>query len=383
MCIEVNAANLLNLVRRFRDEGRPELFLTTLFDSQACERAFRQFRAMGTPNFTKVNFTLYELLNMTRRYEVQNDIIYNKLPNIKLPKLERSKQTTKIYSLPSEDEIVNCLNRAKRFALEDALRFGININQHEIDECNSNIPKNLVNEELDEEVSDEEDDIDLLENVDVESLCPDEDDLELVENEETLPHWCLKIKDHRNPNKEVSMRKSTFVWNLTEGTKRISGDRLIRVQNSSFEYATKSSQCESSTVLKKVNVIQSIRIGDWCFFKHDTDDNKICIGLVLAFKFVHGKNAKEKRYNGDFVDLKEYKEKMPNNKRVAALSSWYFINGRGHLIPVKNENHFFIEIDNYVATVVKPMNDKDTSVLFFSENDFKEIERDILAVLNT
>lgn len=82
MCIELNAANLLELVRRFRNEEKHELFLTTLFDSQACERTFRQFRAMGTPNFTKVNFTLYELLHMTRRLEVQNDILYTKLPNV-------------------------------------------------------------------------------------------------------------------------------------------------------------------------------------------------------------------------------------------------------------------------------------------------------------
>lgn len=41
-CAELNAENLLKLIRKFRDENKPELFLTTLFDSQACERAFRQ-----------------------------------------------------------------------------------------------------------------------------------------------------------------------------------------------------------------------------------------------------------------------------------------------------------------------------------------------------
>lgn len=99
MCIEVNSANLLKLIRRLRDEGKQELFLPTMFDSQACERAFRMFRSMGSPNFTKINFNLYELLHMTRRIEVQNDIVYTKLPNIKLPKLEKSKKKTQKYML--------------------------------------------------------------------------------------------------------------------------------------------------------------------------------------------------------------------------------------------------------------------------------------------
>lgn len=144
-CIELNAANLLTLIRKFRDENRPELFLTTLFDSQACERAFRQFRSMGTPNFTRINFTLWELLYMIRRYEVQNEIAYTKLSklNIKLPKLEKCRSSTKIYELPTEDEITQCLKRAKRFALDDADNFKMHIDPKDIDTCDIPFPKLL------------------------------------------------------------------------------------------------------------------------------------------------------------------------------------------------------------------------------------------------
>lgn len=380
MCIETNAANLLNLVRRFREEGRPELFITTLFDSQACERAFRQFRAMGTPNFTKVNFTLHELLHMTRRYEVQNDIIYKKLTNIKLPKLETTKKTTNIYALPSELEIGECLNRAKRLAIEDALRFGIQIESAEIDECELNIPKQLINEE-DRNEDVDEDDMELFENVHAESDSPDENDPEFYVNEESLQRGYLKVKDPTNPNNKISMRKSTFVWHLTDGTKRISSDRLIRVQNTSYEYVSERFKGDSTFSLNKVNDIQNVRIGDWCIFKNDTDDTKICIGLILALKFSQGTTAKEKRYKGDFVDLKEYKKRV-RGKEVAALSSWYSFNTRGYLVPVKKENHHFIKVDNYIATVIKPNVDRDINALYFSENHFKEIERDVLKILN-
>lgn len=382
MCIEVNAANLLNLVRRLRDEGRPELFLTTLFDSQANERTFRQFRAMGTQNFTKVNFNIYEILHMTRRHEVQSDIIYNKLPsNVKLPKLEKCRETTKIYSLPSEVEIQECLKRAKRLALDDAAIFSIQIESNEIAECELNIPKKLVIEEQAND-SEQEEISELFDEVVVESDFPDEDGFEFNVDEETLPHGYVKIRDPKNPNKEISIRKSTFVWHLTEGTKKISSDRLIRVQNMSFAYASESSKHDSTSVLNSINVFQNLRVGDWCFFKYNTDDNKICVGQILAFKFVMAKTAKERRYHADFVDLKEYKEQIPHGKKVAALSSWYFINSHSHLIPVKRENHYFIEISNYVATCVKPNMDPDTNVLFFSENDFKKIECNILMILN-
>lgn len=387
MCIEVNAVNLLKLVRRFRDEEKPELFLTTLFDSQACERAFRQFRAMGTQNFTKVNFTLFELLHMTRRYEVQNDILYTKLPNVQLPKLEKSREKTKMYALPSEEEIAQCLERAKRFALDDATRFGMQVGSDEIDECELTIPKKLINEEEDIE-NESYDDFELEDLIEYESDAQDYDELEISGNSESLQKGYLMVKDPRNPNKDILMRKSTFVWHLTEGTKKISSDRLHRVQDTAVSISVQQAAVEngthdhSSVLHKKLNVSQYIKIGDWCFFKNNTNDSGeiICVGLVLAFKFAQGRTANEKRYKGDIVDLRE--NEMSWAKKLEVLSSWYLIDNRGHLIPAKNENHFFIKIENYVATVAQPMIDNDTKVLFFPEDDFKEMEIDILKSLN-
>lgn len=53
-----------------------------------------------------------------------------------------------------------------------------------------------------------------------------------------------------------------------------------------------------------------------------------------------------------------------------------------HGILVQKENHFFTKIEKYIATVVKPTIDKDTKNLFFPESDLKEIEIEILNVLN-
>lgn len=83
-----------------------------------------------------------------------------------------------------------------------------------------------------------------------------------------------------------------------------------------------------------------------------------------------------------YVDLREYKKSTASTKNLEVLSSWYFINDNHHLIPVKKENHFFIKIENYVATVVKPTIDGDTKTLFYHENNFKDMESEILKVLN-
>lgn len=83
MCIEINARNLIRFAivvsQKFRNRGEPEMFLPPIFDSQACEKLFRRFRSMGTTNFTKINFSILELIHMVGRVEVQTDIAYCQL----------------------------------------------------------------------------------------------------------------------------------------------------------------------------------------------------------------------------------------------------------------------------------------------------------------
>lgn len=82
------------------------------------------------------------------------------------------------------------------------------------------------------------------------------------------------------------------------------------------------------------------------------------------------------------MDLEEYQKITSKANDLDVLSSWYLINEAKHLIPFENENHFFINIENYVATVATPMVDQDTKALYFPKNDFQAIEEDILRILN-
>lgn len=377
-CAELNAANLLKLIRMFRDEKTPELFLTTLFDSQACERAFRQFRSMGTPNYTKINFTLYELLHMIRRLEVQNEILYSKLSDldIRFPKLEKKRKTTKIFALPTEEEINECLNRAKRFAINDASKFGMHVNPEEIDHAETYYSNRLeTDDEMDECYDDDDDDesgieIHSREDLDNHGILDDENDT----GDEDLPRSFLIMTDHLGNKK--SIRKSTFVWLLSEGVNRISSDRLVRVQQKEepSNPATVEPLEQSIVFVSKV-----LSIGDWCIFKLRNDDvEMVHIGLIHAFRVANKKLFKDKKYRYDSVNLID----KPNIE-LEVLSTWYFINDKAGLEPANIESHSFVGLNNYVATVsMGPKTDPDTRNLFFDENEFNEIKNGILRLIH-
>lgn len=401
MCAEVNAENLVKLIRRFRDEGTPERFVIPSFSSQPCEELFRRLRAMGTANFTKINFTIQELLHMIGRLEVQNDILYTKLSGlgIPLPKLESKDASckNKIYELPIDEEIDQTLERAKRFAISDAIRFGMDIDPSEIDVCSFPIPKFNVEEECDNSEDEEELENDLVHGIENDEISEfhdsDYDDHDNGDEVNTMSNQFTTFNDHSG--KIVSIRKSTLVWLLSDGTKKISNDRLTRVQlsnahdesmigKSRLRKSHNSNDLEQSENI--INVARQINIGDWCFFKYKEKECKasedvkaICIGRILAFKLTHGRTAKEKVYKSETVDL-NMNPKLADELDV--LCSWYFLNDRARLEPVKTENHFFSSLKDYIVTIlVKPSLDLDTNTLYFQKDHFERLDKDISTLI--
>lgn len=73
-CIEINAHSLVYAILKLRKINKTQLFQPSLFSSQPCELIFRQMRSLGTQNYTKINFSLYELLHMVSRVELINAI---------------------------------------------------------------------------------------------------------------------------------------------------------------------------------------------------------------------------------------------------------------------------------------------------------------------
>lgn len=154
---------------------------------------------------------MYEVMHMIGRLELQNDIAYFKLNNdsVSFPVDHKRTSKTKIYDLPSESDINSTIEKAKEKAIEDALSLGMSPANYD----------NFVfqsNEDIDET-----DDIDILENVDVNDTAE--------ECQENIEEGAYTTVIDENGD-EVTIRKSTLVWMLSEPSIAISKDRLRRVQ---------------------------------------------------------------------------------------------------------------------------------------------------------
>lgn len=225
-CIEVNARNLIELIRKLRE--KPEFFVPTLFQSQTCEKAFRQFRSMGTVNFTRINFSILDLLYMIRRVEALNEILHFKLydKGVMFPKFEVNTKQTKIYSLPNEHEIMAALTQAKNSAIDDAKKFGMDFDDDVIE--NYQMPgRSGYGTETDYEDSDEET---IANNYYSEEEFEHDltDEESIIDNLEDKNSHFIEIETDNGSRKII--RKSSLVWLLSEKNSKLSNDRLKRVQ---------------------------------------------------------------------------------------------------------------------------------------------------------
>lgn len=368
-CTELNAYGILNLIVKFRDAGTPELFLVTLFSSQPCEHFFRLLRSMTTANWTKINFSMLEVLHMMNRVELQHDIAYFKLRDvILLPKLNKSTEKHRIYDLPTNMEIQSCLKKALETALASARDIGMVVNANEIRTCELKKGSILYKTISSTNAS--------------ANVCIENNDLatETDSDEETNTFDCTYIQDYSTEELDIDgnsrfievfdqdgtqkiVRKSTLVWLMTE-RKSLSNDRLTRVQIHKEEVSTSRKRSiiqQQNTGTKKRNVEISFRIsndiqiGDCCIFKRFDDKTHIyienghhkdiIIGTILGFKYISGKTEKEKQYRSDIATVKI---NISNKRGLEVQALWYGLNENFtfETMPIPS---FYINIENYVA----------------------------------
>lgn len=198
------------------------------FSTQPCEETFRKLRSMGTINFTKVNFTLLELMHLIGRVELMNDIMNFKLADVdvKFPRKTIHESVINHFMLPSDDEIENTIKQALNVAIRDAKKFGMSVAAHDIEKC-------------------------VIKQVNV-SFQPVEQhsasthvDLgigSINRNHDLLVGDYLKDYSNRKTGQinsyinvageygEKLVRKSTLIWSASNSRNKLSSDRLKRVQ---------------------------------------------------------------------------------------------------------------------------------------------------------
>lgn len=381
-CVEINAHELVHVIRKFREDGDEHLFFPMLFESQPCEQTFRQLRSMTTLNWTKVNFTVLELTHMISRIDLQNEIIHFELKDtgIIFPRIDNRLSKILTFSLPSDDEIKYCVQSAKDRAINDAKAFGMLMNENEISFCDLPVVdvKNL-NALIDEEDFDGNDTVGLQKTINVENECEnlsniladslsirdDSDEMSIIDENSRL----TQITDNNGEVKTV--QKSFVVWMLSDSKEKLSNDRLQRVQ-----YKPNQKRITPRRALSVPNlfsavdnhlicVSQEISLGQWCIFRKTSDKryainiNNCILGAVMCFQNKNGKNQNERQYLFDSASV--------NNNNVQVQATWYRINKNQELIPFKVDNSFFIDVSSYIVTLVS-VPDFDDKKIFLSNS---------------
>lgn len=230
-CVEINAYCLLNLIKIFRNQNAPDLFLIPLFQSQICESTFRQMRSMTSINWTKINFSLLELIHIIHRIELQYYISYVKLKNdVVFPRITNRYDKCVIHALPNDNEIRDILEKARNDALDDVSKFGIYLNADDIVHCDlqkkplrsKKKPQTQLqtsNESRDESSS----------NIQSYFACSSLRDYSQTNTNIEASKKYIEITDDNGNKKTVLI--GSLVWLLTEDKESLSNDRLRRVQN--------------------------------------------------------------------------------------------------------------------------------------------------------
>lgn len=430
-CIEINAHGLISAIQLFRNNMQPDMFLPYLMASQPCEHIFRQMRSMTTANYTKINFSLFELLHLISRVELMNEIIYTRMniDGVNFPRAYKVYDNSTSIStetsielnietnhemglasniaqpraqqlLPTNREIIQVLLNARSDALKYAADIGMQVQIAEIEKCDLSKGK---------EVTDEEEDI--------WELRPEELDENIIENVardvdvDLRTSMRSKYIDLRLEDGSVkSVKKSTFIWMLTDSKGKMSSDRLKRVQDATKENeksaAKRKKIDETATNSARMNVVNEngpnqrldsnnkifmktneIEIGDYCFFKQKktelSEQNvlKNCVvGCIIAFKYVkqdgretnldeiahtsantsqvisnqarNKQKVRPKLYSLDFAPTDQVENRNIQTS-IQALATWHSCEENGKLEPLKKNSNFlgnfFHDMNDYIA----------------------------------
>lgn len=342
-CIELNALNMVILMRKFRDESLCKYFIPSRCTSQTCEETFRKFRSMGTMNYTKINFSLLELMHMVGRVELANDIMYNKLADnrIQFPRSCLNKSKLNEFDLPSDSNIKLCIEEALEQAVRDAKKFGIHVQPNEINVCElRGLSVDLTNESIVKNKNE---------------LCKSRSKSigrlnSSTSHEEQLDEKsCFVNVAAKSGAKKI--RKSSLIGVLTESKAKLSSDRLKRVRGVS-QQRTVSRRLEFVDVSPKAQVIfikEEIGIGDWCVFQkpHGTSITEFLIGNILSFKYESGKTKKDAEYVLDFAPI----VRDSDSRQLSVFAQWYCLDEKGNIDHYDGPNCFYLKISQYVITL--------------------------------
>lgn len=349
-CVEINAHALVYLIVRLRDNQEPYMFLPKLFASQPCEEIFRRLRSMGTTNYTKITYSLHEMLHLVARVDLINKIAYSQ-KHIFFPRIDaKAVASEKVnVTLPTDEDIFMAMKRALFDALKNAAKFKMYSEESDVILPDSSIFETI---ELDITVDHEQP------QTSQSIRGPERSHND--KREQFINSQFVQVIDTDGSVREV--HKSTFVNMLTESKGKLSSDRLKRVQDSSRTKWKKQKTSRESHEEEVLYKSDNLKVGQWALFKFDSECieneqkkylllNVYVMGIVLGFRsFTEENKTKVYKWSSALTPFNaDYKTDLQ------ILGSWYGCNPNGDLFPICIEKEQTNRLRNYIATFKTPL----------------------------
>lgn len=125
VCVELNAHSLVQIIQYLNEIKRPDLFLPHLYGSQQCENAFRELRSFTPTYSTVTNCSPKEALNRISKIQLIRQIIYQTAPKLTYARLNINSNALNVHELPSEDEMLKVISKCKQDAINAAIKFNL------------------------------------------------------------------------------------------------------------------------------------------------------------------------------------------------------------------------------------------------------------------
>ncbi|KAE8738051.1 hypothetical protein FOCC_FOCC016472 [Frankliniella occidentalis] len=364
LCVEIITHAITILLMRYRDEGKSEFFITHLFSSQPSESFFRLARSLTSTFSTVINFCTKEFLSKVRLLDMLHHVTAQLSEKLVFPK-EKRKKLMHILSreklenayMPTDDEICTIATEAKKDVVlclnKLGIKYGMNTSLVRVRQYVTSC-RNFKDDDDDPSQVDvnyystiDEDSVPL----DVLAAFPtptDVSELDLQDQQdssERLSPDSAYVFLKKTSGGFTCMRKSTFCWVLVKTRAKLSTDRLEKVRQAvCFSFSDLTSPNNHISPSKRAEVEE----GDWCIFKQSS---YFVIGQVLGFSYLTGKSRS--------YTLQTAPTSPPTDSNkvrgLGCLCTLYKVVTDGKLAPIKTTVHTYKNIDQYVATISKPV----------------------------
>lgn len=261
-CIELNAHSLVMIILHLKQTNQPELFLPHLFSSQQCESIFRQLRSFTTTFSTVVNSTVKESISRISKIHLQNEIFHTTTPNFIYPRINNlcSNENEICFALPSREEIIKEIEFCQRAAVVTATKLGLisNSEPNKIYTCKINRFTEKKKGKLKTHIKSTKECTQAIKLKDLRNI-------QLIDytgkiRKQVIDTTSPYAEIQCNKNKKIIVKKTSLCWLFNVDSKKISSDRLQRVQ-----YTAVKSKCAAKPMkTAKVRTLKHMRRYNRC-----------------------------------------------------------------------------------------------------------------------